>query len=131
MLTGADLAGWSASYERPVVQRFRDVEVAKTDLWGQGPVLLQALAMLDGLPDEAFDPTTADGVHTVTEVLQARAGRPRGVVRRRRRRSPLPQLLDPAYVETRLALVGDRASARAATRQPRRSRSPVLPAYGR
>ena len=70
VLTGADLAGWTASYEPAVVQRFRDVEVAKTDLWGQGPVLLQALAMLDGLPDEALDPSTADGVHTVTEVLK-------------------------------------------------------------
>ena len=58
VLTGADLAGWRASYEPAVVQRFRDVEVAKTDLWGQGPVLLQALAMLDGLPDEALDPST-------------------------------------------------------------------------
>src|SRR5262249_44894367 len=52
VLTGADLAGWSASYEAPAVGRFRDVEVAKTDLWGQGPVLLQSLAVLDGLPDD-------------------------------------------------------------------------------
>ena len=47
-----------ASYEPAVTQTFRGFEVAKTDLWGQGPVLLQSLAMLDGLPDDALDPST-------------------------------------------------------------------------
>ncbi len=97
VMTGADLAGWRASYEPAVVQRFRDVEVAKTDLWGQGPVLLQALAMLDGLPDEALDTSTADGVHTVTEVLKlALADREAWFGDA----SPVTaaQLLDPAYV---------------------------------
>ena len=127
MLTGADLAGWSASYERPVVQRFRDVEVAKTDLWGQGPVLLEALAMLDGLPDEAFDPTTADGVHTVIEVLKlALADREAWFGDA----SPVTaaQLLDPAYVETRRALVGERASAQLRPGSPG-GHQPLLPAY--
>jgi gamma-glutamyltranspeptidase / glutathione hydrolase len=109
LLTGADLAGWSASYETAAVQRFRDVEVAKTGTWGQGPVLLQALAMLDGLPDEAFDPSTADGVHTITEVLKlAFADREAWFGDD----SPvsLADLLDPAYVAGRRALVGERAS---------------------
>jgi gamma-glutamyltranspeptidase/glutathione hydrolase len=127
VLTGADLAGWSASYERPVVQRFRDVEVAKTDLWGQGPVLLEALAMLGGLPDEAFDPTTPDGVHTVTEVLKlALADREAWFGDA----SPVTaaQLLDPAYVETRRALVGERASAQLRPGSPG-GHQPLLPAY--
>ena len=129
VLTGADLAGWSASYEPAVVQRFRDVEVAKTDLWGQGPVLLQALAMLDGLPDEALDPSTADGVHTVTEVLKlALADREAWFGDA----SPVTvaQLLDPAYVEERRALVGDRASAELRPGSPGGLR-PVLSAHSR
>jgi gamma-glutamyltranspeptidase / glutathione hydrolase len=124
VLTGADLAGWSASYERPVFQQFRDVEVAKTDLWGQGPVLLEALAMLDGLPDEAFDPTTPDGVHAVTEVLKlALADREAWYGDS----SPvtMAELLDPAYVGTRLALVGDQASAELRPGSPG-GRVPVL-----
>jgi gamma-glutamyltranspeptidase / glutathione hydrolase len=127
VLTGADLAGWSASYERPVVQSFRDVEVAKTDLWGQGPVLLEALAMLDGLPDEAFDPTTPDGVHTVTEVLKlALADREAWFGDA----SPVTaaQLLDPAYVDARRALVGERASAHLRPGSPGGHR-PLLPTY--
>ena len=126
VLTAADLAGWRASYEPAVVQRFRDVEVAKTDLWGQGPVLLQALAMLDGLPDEALDPSSADGVHLVTEVLKlALADREAWYGDA----SPVTaaQLLDPAYVEARLALVGDRASAELRPGSPG-GHQPVLPA---
>jgi gamma-glutamyltranspeptidase/glutathione hydrolase len=109
LLTGDDLAGWSASYEPPAVQTFRGVEVAKTGTWGQGPVLLQALAMLDPLPDEALDPSTADGVHTLTEVLklgfadrEAWYGDDSPVT--------LADLLDPAYVAERRALVGRQAS---------------------
>ena len=129
VLTGADLAGWSASYERPVLQQFRDVEVAKTDLWGQGPVLLQALAMLDGLPDEACDPTTPDGVHTVIEVLKlALADREAWYGDA----SPVTvaELLDPAYVEVRRALVGERASAELRPGSPG-GRVPVLSAQVR
>jgi len=109
VLTGQDLAGWQASYEPAVVEGFRDVEVAKTDLWGQGPVLLASLAMLDRLPDEALDPSTAAGAHVVTEVLKlALADREAwygdgGPV-------SVGELLDPAYVEARFALVEDVAS---------------------
>jgi gamma-glutamyltranspeptidase / glutathione hydrolase len=109
LLTADDLAGWSASYEPAAVQRFRDVEVAKTGTWGQGPVLLQALAMLEPMPDEALDPSTADGVHTITEVLklafadrEAWYGDDSPVT--------LADLLDPAYVAQRRALVGEEAS---------------------
>ncbi len=124
VLTGADLAGWSASYEAPARHRFRDVEVAKTDLWGQGPVLLQSLAMLDGLPD---DPTTPEGIHAVTEVLKLALadrdawygdGSPVTVA----------ELLDPAYVAARRALVGDRASFELRPGAPG-GRAPVLPAH--
>jgi gamma-glutamyltranspeptidase/glutathione hydrolase len=110
VLTGADLAAWRPTYEPAVTQSFRGFEVAKTNLWGQGPVLLQSLAMLDRLPDDALDPSTVDGAHVTTEVLklafadrEAWYGDATGV--------SVAELLDPAYVEQRLALVGDTASA--------------------
>jgi gamma-glutamyltranspeptidase/glutathione hydrolase len=110
VLTGADLAAWRPTYEPAVTQSFRGFEVAKTNLWGQGPVLLQSLAMLDRLPDDALDPSTVDGAHVTTEVLklafadrEAWYGDATGV--------SIAELLDPAYVEQRLALVGDTASA--------------------
>ncbi|HEX5088045.1 MAG TPA: gamma-glutamyltransferase [Nocardioides sp.] len=124
VLTGADLAGWSASYEAPVRHRYRDVEVAKTDLWGQGPVLLQSLAMLEGLP---ADPTEPDGIHTIVEVLKlALADRDAWYGDG----SPVSvgELLDPAYVEARRALVGDRASFEPRPGAPG-GRMPVLPSH--
>ena len=51
VLTGADMADWSASYEEPATVGLRAVlTVAKTGPWGQGPVLLQQLRLLDGMP---------------------------------------------------------------------------------
>ncbi|HKG48817.1 MAG TPA: gamma-glutamyltransferase [Actinomycetales bacterium] len=109
LVTGADMAAWSAGYEPAVVRRFRDVEVAKTGPWGQGPVLLQSLAMLDGLDDALLDPGTADGTHTVAEVLKlALADREAwyGDVPD----VPLEALLSEEYASRRLALVGPEAS---------------------
>ena len=76
VLTGADLAGWSASYERPVVQRFRDVEVAKTDLWGQGPVLLAGAGRARRTSGRGIRPDDGRrGAHG-HRGPEARAGRP-------------------------------------------------------
>jgi gamma-glutamyltranspeptidase / glutathione hydrolase len=127
VLTGSDLASWSPSYERPVTYRFRDFEVAKTDLWGQGPVLLQSLAMLERLPDTSLDPSTVDGAHVTAEVLKlAFADREAwygdaGPV-------PVGELLDPAYAEARLGLVGDVASAALRPGSPG-GRTPRLPGH--
>ena len=56
-------------------------------LWGQGPVLLQSLAMLDDLPDDAARPVDRRRRAHRRRGAQARLRRPRGVVRRRRRRA--------------------------------------------
>jgi gamma-glutamyltranspeptidase/glutathione hydrolase len=109
VLTASDLSSWSATYEPAATHAFGEHEIAKTDLWGQGPVLLQSLAMLDGLAPESLDPSAADGVHTATEVLKlAFADREAwygdgGDV-------SVAELLDPAYVAARQALVGETAS---------------------
>src|SRR6185312_14104701 len=104
--------------EPAVTQTFRGFEIAKTDLWGQGPVLLQTLAMLDRLPDDALDPSTVEGAHVTAEVLKLAFadreawygdGSPVSVA----------ELLDPAYVDERLFLVGDTASAELQPGSPR------------
>ncbi len=68
LLTGADLASWRATVEEPVTAGYRDVEVAKTGPWGQGPVLLQMLRLLDrvGLPD-GLDDADPSWVHAALE----------------------------------------------------------------
>jgi gamma-glutamyltranspeptidase/glutathione hydrolase len=112
VLSGADLAGWRASTEEPVRLDFRGLTVCKTGPWGQGPVFLQQLALLDGFGLEAMGAGSAGLVHTVTECAklafadrEAWYGDPRfaGV--------PLAGLLAPGYAEQRRALVGAAASA--------------------
>jgi gamma-glutamyltranspeptidase / glutathione hydrolase len=68
VLKAQDWAEFRASYEEPLVQEFRGVAVAKSGPFGQGPVLLQALAILDRCSD--LDPSTENGAHTVLEALK-------------------------------------------------------------
>ena len=48
LLSGDDMAAFSASYERPVTFEHRGLTVCKAGPWSQGPVQLQALALLEG-----------------------------------------------------------------------------------
>ncbi|HWR86186.1 MAG TPA: gamma-glutamyltransferase, partial [Rhodoglobus sp.] len=68
LLTADDLAGWRPGYEEPATAEFAGVTVAKTGPWGQGPVLLQQLLMLEQL--EVGEPASAQQIHTVTEVAK-------------------------------------------------------------
>jgi gamma-glutamyltranspeptidase/glutathione hydrolase len=109
LITGDDLAGWSATYEPAAVGTFRDVQVAKTGPWGQGPVLLQSLAMLDRLPDDALDPSSVEGAHTITEVLKL-AFADREAWYGDSAEVALDALLERSYVDARLAMVSGHAS---------------------
>ncbi|MDA8297366.1 MAG: gamma-glutamyltransferase family protein [Actinomycetota bacterium] len=111
LLGGSDLARWRASLEPAVRFQYRDLEVCKTGPWGQGPVFLQQLALLEEMELGALGPTSAELIHLVTEASklafadrEAYYGDPRKV------EVPLSGLLDPAYSTTRRALVGDRAN---------------------
>ncbi|MBU8860857.1 MULTISPECIES: gamma-glutamyltransferase family protein [unclassified Micromonospora] len=110
LVTGDDLAGWSATWEEPVTLDWHGHTVAKTGFWGQGPVLLQTLSMLDALDDPAvYDPSSVEGIHAQAEALKlAFADREAwygdtGV--------PGSALLSAGYARSRAALVGDRADA--------------------
>nr|WP_237582453.1 gamma-glutamyltransferase [Clavibacter phaseoli] len=111
LLTAEDLAGSRASWEDAVSIEFRGLRIWKTDAWGQGPALLQALAILDGFTDEEIDPATAAGIHRIIEAQKlALADReayygdavPGG--------APLDVLLSAEYAAERRALITDEAS---------------------
>jgi gamma-glutamyltranspeptidase/glutathione hydrolase len=108
VLTVEDFASFEAGYEPAVTLEFRGRTVAKTGPWGQGPVLLQALAILDGFDDDRLDPSTALGAHTVLEALKlALADREAWYGDDD---VPLGHLLSPAYAAERRALITDTAS---------------------
>ncbi len=70
LLSGDDMARWEATYEEPVSQGFMGWTIHKTGPWGQGPVLLQALAILEdaGVTGPALE--TAEGIHIVIEAVK-------------------------------------------------------------
>ncbi|WP_193095539.1 gamma-glutamyltransferase family protein [Brevibacterium sp. FME17] len=70
VMTAEDFAGFDAHFETPVTIDFRGYSIAKIGAWGQGPVLLQTLKILDGLDDERLDPSTEIGAHTILEALK-------------------------------------------------------------
>ena len=67
-----DLANFHSRYEAPVSVRWRDFEVFTCGPWCQGPMLAQALRMIEaagGLAGLAHN--SADYVHLLTEILKA------------------------------------------------------------
>lgn len=111
VITGNDLASWSASYDTPLTYEYHNYRVNKIRPWGQGPVFLQTLALLKGFDLEEMGPTSAAFIHTVVEAMklafadrEAYYGDPDFV------NVPLETLLSDAYSDERRKLIGGRAS---------------------
>ena len=111
VLTADDMAGWAASEEPPLSVDHHGWEVFKTGVWGQGPLMLQALRVLEGDDLAALDPNGAEFVHLVTETLklvmadrEAHYGDPEHA------EIPVETLLSRDYAAARRALIGETAS---------------------
>jgi gamma-glutamyltranspeptidase/glutathione hydrolase len=111
LLSGDDLARWRATQEEPATLDFRGLTVCKTGPWGQGPVFLQQLALLDGYDLAAMGAGSADFIHAVTEASKlAFADREAWYGDPRHTQVPLAELLSPQYAARRRELIGDQAS---------------------
>jgi gamma-glutamyltranspeptidase / glutathione hydrolase len=104
LLRASDLADYRARLEPPVRMTFAGREIIGQAAWTQGPVLMQALAILATLDLRALGHNAPGYIHVVTEALKlAFADRERhygdvgGV--------PLAELLSPAYARERAALI--------------------------
>ncbi|WP_245857013.1 gamma-glutamyltransferase family protein [Actinoalloteichus hoggarensis] len=113
VITAADFAGFSAGYEPAVTVEFRGHTIAKTGFWGQGPALLQTLAILEGFTDAEIDPSTSAGAHRIVEAMKlaladrdAYYGDGEGTLA-----PPAETLLSAEYAAERRALIGETASA--------------------
>jgi len=112
LLSGDDLAAWSASVEAPVTADFHGLTVCKTGPWGQGPVFLQQLALLDVLGVDALEPGSAEFIHTVVEASKlAFADREAWYGDPRQSTIPLAELLSARYAAARRKLVDEYSSA--------------------
>jgi gamma-glutamyltranspeptidase / glutathione hydrolase len=118
-LTAEDLAGFHSPIERAPSVRFAGTDVYTCGAWCQGPVLGQALNILDASSLKAAGHNSADYLHTIVEALklafadrEAFYGDPRHVD------VPLEALLDRDYGAARRMLI-DPAQA-----------SPAMPPHG-
>ena len=111
LLTAGDMAGWRATWEDSASYEYGRWRVHKTGPWGQGPVLLQQLALLKGYDLAALDPNGPDFVHVVTECAKlAFADREAFYGDPAFAEVPLATLLSDAYNDSRRELVGKDAS---------------------
>jgi gamma-glutamyltranspeptidase/glutathione hydrolase len=111
LLTADDMARWQPRYEAPASATYHGWEVFKTGPWGQGPVFLQTLKILEGIDLAGMGPASPDYVHHVVEAMklafadrEAYYGDPDFV------KVPLATLLSDDYAAGRRALIGERAS---------------------
>jgi gamma-glutamyltranspeptidase/glutathione hydrolase len=67
VLTGDDMARWTPRVEAPLTYDYGRYRVCKTGPWGQGPVMLQQLALLKGFDLDDLDPCGAEFIHLQVE----------------------------------------------------------------
>lgn len=111
VLTADDMAGYQATIDAPTTYDYHGWTIAKTGPWGQGPVLLQSLALLKGFDIGKMDPTGPDFVHTVVEAMKlAYADREVYYGDPEFAQVPVQTLLSDAYNDERRKLISDKAS---------------------
>lgn len=111
LLRYADIASWQPSVEDPLTLDYAGLTVCKTQPWGQGPVFLQQLALLEGFDLAAMGPGSAEFVHTVVECAKlAFADREAWYGDPKFTDVPVEALLSPGYADERRRLVGETAS---------------------
>ncbi|MGE5359892.1 MAG: gamma-glutamyltransferase family protein [Bacteroidales bacterium] len=64
-----DLARWKVYVEEPVVTNYKGVEVCKLNTWVQGPVMLQALNLLENVDLKAMGYNSARYIHTLYQAM--------------------------------------------------------------
>jgi gamma-glutamyltranspeptidase/glutathione hydrolase len=69
LVTREDLAKWKVRLEEPVSTSYKGIDVYKLTVWTQGPALLQALNILEGVDLKAMGYNSARYVHTVYQAM--------------------------------------------------------------
>jgi len=126
LLRTTDLRNFRSAVEAPLRQRFLDCDIYTCGAWCQGPVLAQALSLLDAAELRVMEHNTPAYIHHLCEALklvfedrERYYGDPRFVD------VPLERLLSPDYAAARRALI-DAARAREEN-LPASANEPLLP----
>jgi len=69
LITKEDLANWKVLIEKPLSTTYKGIEVYKLREWTQGPVMLQALNMLEHLDLKKMKYNSVQYIHTLYQVM--------------------------------------------------------------
>ena len=69
LITKEDLDKWKVYIEEPEVVNYKGIDVYKLTSWVQGPVMLQALNMMEQMDVKAMKYNTAEYLHTLYQVM--------------------------------------------------------------
>jgi gamma-glutamyltranspeptidase / glutathione hydrolase len=69
LITTEDLANWKVKIEEPVHVSYKGIEVYKLSTWQQGPVMLQALNLLEGMDLKSMGYNSTRYIHTLYQVM--------------------------------------------------------------
>lgn len=70
LLEVADLAGFHSRIEEPTRTTYRGIDVYKPGFWTQGPVLLQALNIVEGYDLRALGHNSPEYIHLLAEAMK-------------------------------------------------------------
>ncbi len=107
LFTKNDLATWKPLEEEALHTNYKGIDVYKLQQWTQGPVMLQALNMLEPFDLKKMGYNSAEYVHTITQAMQLSFadrdfyyGDPYFPPE-----EPMKGLLSKEYAKTRMALI--------------------------
>jgi gamma-glutamyltranspeptidase / glutathione hydrolase len=69
LITPEDLDRWEVKIEEPVRTTYKNIEVTKLTTWVQGPVMLQALNILENFDLKAMGHNSARYIHTLYQAM--------------------------------------------------------------
>jgi gamma-glutamyltranspeptidase/glutathione hydrolase len=69
LITMGDLANWKVHIEEPVMTTYKGIEVYKLNTWVQGPVMLQALNILETVDLKAMGYNSARYIHALYQAM--------------------------------------------------------------
>lgn len=69
LITMEDLAKWKVKLEEPVSVNYRGIDVYKLTTWTQGPVMLQALNILENFDLKSMGYNSSRYIHTICQAM--------------------------------------------------------------
>jgi len=69
LITTEDLANWKVKIEEPVMTNYKGIDVYKLSQWTQGPMMLQALNILENFDLKGMGYNSARYIHTVYQAM--------------------------------------------------------------